>query len=191
MAKSGRAKGGDNVSITSANFLVERQPADGSHKSDDGPLQLKSATGANDKSFANIHTGDRTAHQSVQTSYPAGSPAQVAAAGAVGASPSTGSAPSYNAAESQVGEARRSTSAATSRSDSAAADIAPLIGSGSPVAGVGSHAGESTQHVAGAGVPSLRGASGNDSLSTHAGGGGGGGGGGGANHEHDGKVTDA
>ncbi|MEH2470367.1 hypothetical protein V1281_000388 [Nitrobacteraceae bacterium AZCC 2161] len=191
MAKSGRAKDGDNVSVTSANFLVERQPADGSHKSDNGPLQLKTTAGADDKSFANIHTGDRITHQSVQMSYPAGSPALATAAAAVGASPSTGSAPGYNAVASQVGEARGSTSAATSRSDSAAADIAPLIGSGSPVARVGSHAGESTQHVAGAGVPSLRGASGNDSLSTHAGGGGGGGGGGGANHEHDGKVTDA
>src|SRR5712691_10237158 len=194
MAKSGRAKGGDNASTTTPNLLVERQSADASDKPAAGALPSRNAGDTDDRSFANIHTGDRAVHQSVQMTPPAGAPpAQADAAATLSARSSTGSAPGYDAATSHAEDSRGPASAAEARGASTAADATLPFGSGSAVARVASHADEFNQHAAGADAAGLRGAPASDSASPHAGGGGGGsggGGGGGAGHGQRDHGTD-
>ncbi len=192
MAKSSRAKGGDNVPATSANLIVEQQPADGSQKSESSSDLSKGATRIDDRSVANIHTGDRATHQSVQMPDSAGSPSVQGAAVGGGAPPPAGNG--FHAVAPHPGETGGTAPVAIARGNNTVADVTSPVGSGSPVARAGSHAGESAQHVPGTGTHVLREASANDATSTHAPGGGGGGGGGvgggSVNHGHGGQVAD-
>jgi large repetitive protein len=66
MAKSVRARGGDKGPANTTDLLVERQPADGSNKSDSNAAAVKSSAVAEDRSFAVIHTGSRVEHQPIE-----------------------------------------------------------------------------------------------------------------------------